>query len=59
VDGSVFAVSLPDGHGFVVGDDCGSRPSCTPIPIAVGALVTMLQSLIDQELARPECAGLR
>lgn len=58
-DGQVFVVSLPDGRGFVVGDPCGSRTSCTPIPPVVGSLVTMLQNLIDQELARPECSALR
>ena len=59
VDGSVFGVSLPDGHGFVVGDPCGSATSCTPIPPAVGSLVAMLLNLIEQEVTRPECAGLR
>ena len=59
VDGSVFAVRLVDGRGFIVGEDCGTRPSCTPIPLGVGALVSILQNLIEQELARPECAGLR
>jgi hypothetical protein len=59
VDGTVFAVTRFDGRSFMVGGDCGSVPSCVPIPPVIALLVRHLQNLVAQELAQPPCAALR
>jgi len=58
VDGSVFAVRRPDGRGFLSGEECASHSPCTPIPLGISSLVAVLRNLIEQELAKPECADL-
>lgn len=59
VDGQVFFVERPGGPRLEIGDDCGARPSCRPIPAGVARLRQVLVALRDQELSRPECAALR
>lgn len=59
VDGQVFFVERPGGPRLEVGDECGPRPGCQPIPAGVARLRQVLLALRDQELARPECAALR
>lgn len=59
VDGQVFFVERPDGPRLEVGDECGDRPACRPIPAGLSRLRQVLVALRDQELARPDCAALR
>lgn len=59
VDGQVFFVERPGGPRLEIGDECGARPSCRPIPAGVARLRQVLLALRDQELARPDCAALR
>jgi len=57
-DGSVFALLRDDGRGFLVGDSCGTRPSCTEPPPGVVTARTILEALEASVREQPACMAL-
>ncbi|WP_437530963.1 hypothetical protein WME79_00730 [Sorangium sp. So ce726] len=57
VDGILFRIQV-DGAVVDVGDECGEWPACVPIPAGVAALVDMLQTLTQEQLARQTCGAV-
>jgi len=61
VDGSVYSLEL-GGATVEVGGECGGGGglggTCTEIPSALGALVSLLQALVTQQMALPDCDQL-
>jgi hypothetical protein len=58
-DGTVFQLLRDDGHGFVMGADCGGETGCTDIPGGISKLVADLHQLDARQLMDPACASLR
>jgi hypothetical protein len=62
IDGTAFSFMRGDGHGFLVGQACGtssSASSCFAIPPAIDKLVKDLRALDQQQLLSAVCAALR
>jgi len=62
VDGTAFSFMRGDGHGFLVGQACGTSSgasTCVAIPAAIDKLVKDLRALDDQQLRSASCAALR
>ena len=62
IDGTAFSFMRGDGHGFLVGQACGtssSASSCVPIPPTIDKLVKDLRALDNQQLGAASCAALR
>jgi len=62
VDGTAFSFMRGDGHGFLVGQACGtssSASSCVTIPTGIDKLVKDLRALDEQQLRSASCAALR
>jgi hypothetical protein len=57
VDGSLFRIQV-DGAVVDVGYECGERPACVPIPAGVAALVDLLRTLTQEQLARQTCGAV-
>lgn len=60
-DGQAFQLTRDGGGGFLVGALCpaGTAATCTDIPVGVSQLVSVLQTLDQQQLRDPSCAAIR
>ncbi|WP_437317374.1 hypothetical protein [Sorangium sp. So ce385] len=57
VDGSLFRIQVDDAV-VDVGYECGEAPGCVPIPDGVAALVDVLRTLTQEQLARHTCGAV-
>ena len=62
IDDAAFSFLRGDGHGFLVGQACGTSAAasnCVPIPAPIDKLVKDLRALDEQQLRSSGCAALR
>jgi hypothetical protein len=59
VDDTVLEVKRADGRGFLVGAGCNAPIGCRNIPAGIVQISRQLRDLDRQQLAAPECQGLR